>query len=312
MCFARQRWRCSRPNHLSAYHRRRIGSQKTHALTNLERHFATHLLYYLSYQRAKACTRWRETNKRARGVDVGTRLCNERAERLQRAVSARWSTLQGRHMSTTWFLSCGVSDTGKGTFNEIRHVTVRFQTISAARRQAKFPLEQANIFGCPATASFQERASAGSLQNEHALWMCQGPAFEAGGLVSANADGWSSELVSHLLRYCRVRTRPSEYATGQRKQKNQSKLKSGGCKQLPCQGHDWASGHTQRRKWPQVSAQYACALFARVMLAWRCPHTSPMWEAASKDKVSRIIDALRSLCGPLRTIVARHPPTVDL
>ena len=72
-------------------------------------------------------------------------------------------------MNTTWFLSCGVSDTGKGTFNEIRHVTVRVQTISAARRQTKFPLEQANIF---ATASPQERASAGSLQNEHALWMC--------------------------------------------------------------------------------------------------------------------------------------------
>ena len=150
----------------------------------------------------------------ARGVDVGTPLCNERAERLQRAVSARWSTLQGRHMNTTWFLSCGVSDTGKGTFNEIRHVTVRVQSISAARRQAKFRLRQANIFGCTATASPQERASADSLQNEHALWMCQGPAFEAGGLVSSNADGWSSELVSHLqrLRCCRVRTRPLSMA----------------------------------------------------------------------------------------------------
>ena len=169
-------------------------AHKTHALTNLERYFATHYLYYLSYQRAKACARWRETNNRARGVDVGTRLCNERAERLQRAVSARWSTLQGRHMSKTWFLSCGVSDTGKGTFNEIRYATVRVQTISAARRQAKFPLEQANIFGCPATASSRGRASAGSLQKEHALWMCQGPALKHEALCPRMLMGGAANL----------------------------------------------------------------------------------------------------------------------
>ena len=85
MRFARQRWRCSlsQPTERASPTAHRL--TKTHALTNLERYFATHLLYYLSYQRAKACTRWRETNNRARGVDVGTRLWNERAERLQRA-----------------------------------------------------------------------------------------------------------------------------------------------------------------------------------------------------------------------------------